>query len=155
MRQDDQRYMEIGSKSTDARLPDFPTRSSTPTRSLSQYRIASQSRTSSLKRESTHSSRSPSPSRTVATIPDELSSVTPEVRRGMNKTMRDFAANVFQYCTECIITGKGNYYNTQGPGLEAAHVVPQSQWNVFPIDGGLPDPTDLAQLKLAWLGTWE
>lgn len=148
-RRSDQRYIDIGSKSTDARFADFPTRSS------SQSRAVSQSRTSSLKRDSSHSSRSTSPAKTVTTIPDELSLIPRDERTEMNKIMNQYAANVLLSCPSCVITGEGSYLGFQGPGLEAAHIVPQSQWNVYPINGCVPDPSDFEQLKLAWRGTWE
>ncbi|KUI74580.1 hypothetical protein VM1G_10064 [Cytospora mali] len=142
-RRKDQRYIDIGSRSSDPNVADFPTRTS------------SRTRTSSLKRDSTHSSRSPSPSRTVASIPDELCFIPPDERREMTRIINQYATNVFQSCPRCVITGEGNYYGIQGPGLEAAHIVPQSQWNKYPIDEGIPESGNIELLKIAWRSTWD
>ncbi|KUI66774.1 hypothetical protein VM1G_02328 [Cytospora mali] len=133
----DPRYLDISVRSTDERLGNFPTRPS------------------SLKRESS-SSRTPSlsPSRPDFTGADDPSIIFPN---DASRLMRLWPSNVFQHCTQgCVITGKGRAGGVQGPGLEAAHIVPQSQWNTFPIDNSnsIADPGLSDQLLQAWRSTW-
>lgn len=139
----DPRYLEIGSKSTDERHAGFPTRASSQARTPSLKRSASSSQTTSL-----------SPSRTDTTVADDIPSViaSPDARR----IIKAFPSSVFELCNEgCVISGKGILRRLAGPGLEAAHIVPQSQWNTFPIDGqSMADPGVVDQLQLAWRNTW-
>ncbi|KUI68557.1 hypothetical protein VM1G_03636 [Cytospora mali] len=146
----DPRYYSIGAKSIDNRLAGFPTRSSSQTRGFLQ------TRTSSLKRGSTNSSPtgSPSPSRT-----DTTGAESPSIIAGIDarRAMNTFPSNIFQGCLQgCVITGKGLVFGTQGPSLEAAYIVPQSQWNTFPINSNntMADPNNIDELQLAWKSTW-
>lgn len=71
--------------------------------------------------------------------------------------MNAFARNVLQICDQgCVITGKSIYGGAAGPGLEAAHIVPQTQWNTYPINNNneMADPDLVDQLELAWKCTW-
>ncbi|KUI68270.1 hypothetical protein VM1G_04227 [Cytospora mali] len=56
----------------------------------------------------------------------------------------------------CAVTREGDVDGTPCPGFEAAHIVPQSQWMVFPMDDNqnIADPTDQSSLNRAWLDTW-
>ncbi|KUI63341.1 hypothetical protein VM1G_11243 [Cytospora mali] len=143
------------------RLPDLPKRRVDPRYleigkvSLDERHLNYQTRNSSSKRRSTSSSRtiSLSPTRTDTTDTEIPFSVPPGEGRS---AIRNFRPSVFRNCTGCIFTGDGYFEGLPWPGLEAAHIVPQSQWHTYPInekkDMANPDAGD--QLGLAWRGTW-
>lgn len=56
----------------------------------------------------------------------------------------------------CAITREGNLKGSPSPGIEAAHIVPQSHWHVFPMSDGqdIADPGNDTDLVYAWKGTW-
>lgn len=133
----DPRYVKIGGKTQDNRLLSFPTRSSSRNRGSSLKRSISSSRTTSL-----------SPTRPPDIIDPAATS----------QALDHFTRSVIELSSQrgCVITGKGDLRGHAGPGLEAAHIVPQSQWNTFPINekNGIANPEVDSELEIAWKGTW-
>lgn len=142
----DPRYQEIGKQSQDDRLSMAPLRRITP-----------------LKRRSTSSSTasraaSPSPAKSYnldEPIPRVV--IHPDVARPY---IANFRSNVLANSSTCIITGMGkSWFNSGivGPGIEAAHIVPQVHWNTYPVDdnGCIADIDKVNELQTAWLSTWE
>ncbi|KAK1827726.1 hypothetical protein QBC39DRAFT_419140 [Podospora conica] len=59
----------------------------------------------------------------------------------------------------CAITGLGKSWCASpaiGPAIQAAHIVPQLHYHLYPIGIGpsIPDPNDANQLRAAWFRTW-
>lgn len=59
----------------------------------------------------------------------------------------------------CAVTGLGRSWCASpaiGPAIQAAHIVPQLHYHLYPrgIGPGIPDPNDSTQLRGAWLSTW-
>lgn len=75
-----------------------------------------------------------------------------------NAAMRDFRKTVLARSASCVISGEGEPWFPGGPspGIEAAHIVPQSHWNKYPLYGNhtLADANISAQLAAAWIATW-
>lgn len=145
-RRADPRYQEIGKQSQDDRLAMVPLR-----------------RFATLKRRSTSTSTtrtaSPSPAKTDDTdepiIPKVI--ISPEEARPF---INEFRSNVLANSGTCVISSKGKSWflgGIVGPGIEAAHIVPQVQWNTYPIydDGRIADTDKVDELQTAWLSTWE
>ncbi|KUI70462.1 hypothetical protein VM1G_06006 [Cytospora mali] len=142
LRRADPRYLEIGKSSLDQRHIGFQTRSS------------------SLKRRSASSSQvtSLSPSRTDMTDMTDVEIPSNIPRQEGNLLIRNFRNSVFQNSDQgCVISRKGNLGGTAGPGLEAAHIIPQCQWNTYPINSNkdMADPESVYQLGSAWRSTWD
>ncbi|KUI57635.1 hypothetical protein VP1G_10941 [Cytospora mali] len=68
--------------------------------------------------------------------------------------MRSFRDDVWRLC--CVITREGNLGGKPSPGIDATHIVPQSQWHTFPMsdDQDTADPNSIDKLNCAWMGTW-
>ncbi|KAK3360590.1 hypothetical protein B0T25DRAFT_441485, partial [Lasiosphaeria hispida] len=61
--------------------------------------------------------------------------------------------------TSCAISGLGKSWFSSlaiGPAIQAAHIVPQVHYHLYPPGPGrvIPDPEDVSQLRTAWLSTW-
>lgn len=56
----------------------------------------------------------------------------------------------------CAVTREGDLSGLICPGFEAAHIIPQSQWIVYPINDNqdVADPADDDSLIYAWKTTW-
>ncbi|KUI70963.1 hypothetical protein VM1G_06570 [Cytospora mali] len=104
-------------------------------------------------------SQTSSPSPTKTDIPDEVYLPRTEVisQDEARPYIDSFRSDVLAVSDTCVITGKGKTWFSRlvGPGIEAAHIVPQIQWNTFPLDsdnnvaGSNPQ-----KLRRAWLATW-
>ncbi|KAF3767131.1 hypothetical protein M406DRAFT_69295 [Cryphonectria parasitica EP155] len=115
------------------------------------------------KPSSTSRSRHPSTSSTPSEIENEeipVSIITPETARGF---MGAFRSNLLGTNPVCAISGKGKSWvdGLPGTGIEAAHIVPQIHWAVYPLDAvnsaGLeerPSVEDRPRLEMAWRRTW-
>lgn len=73
--------------------------------------------------------------------------------------MESFRTNILANSETCVITGKGKAWfpgGTVGTGIEAAHIVPQTQWNTYPIHGdtSIASNDEPDELSDAWLCTW-
>ncbi|KUI71082.1 hypothetical protein VM1G_06791 [Cytospora mali] len=124
-------YQVVRRGSLDERYLNFPTRAS------------------SLKRGS--ASRSPTPSPTRSDI---------DPHSGSTSAMRNFRDIVWSKTKNislgCAITGEGLVNGNPMPALEAAYIVPQSQWYTYPMDdeGTLADPAVEAELQQAYNNIW-
>ncbi|KAG6368889.1 hypothetical protein INS49_003107 [Diaporthe citri] len=138
-RRTDPRYMPIG------RSSDNPFIKTVPIRGKKRPRTAS-------------SSPSRSPSKGVDDIceNDEFpETIIP--REEATVIMSEFRQNVVGAGPlRCAITGKGSAWwaNGLGPAVQAAHIVPQIHWNVYPYEQGAPPQDDTAALRDAWTQTW-
>lgn len=56
----------------------------------------------------------------------------------------------------CAVTRRGNLSGPPSPGIEAANIMPQSHWDVFPMSNkqDIADPDNETDLMYAWKGTW-
>ncbi|KUI63904.1 hypothetical protein VM1G_10596 [Cytospora mali] len=118
------------------------------------------------KRRSTSSptvSRNSSPSNTQTDTPDDLQICLPRTELiSLDKArpiIDSFRNNVLSNTTTCVVSGKGKSWcgsRLTGPGIEAAHIVPQVHWNTYPvdIDGRIVANTP-NKLRSAWLSTWD
>lgn len=71
--------------------------------------------------------------------------------------MKSFREDVWkQSGYGCAVTRRGNLGGSPTPGIEAAHIVPQSHWMVFPMNDqqDVADPEDDINLGFAWKGVW-
>lgn len=85
-----------------------------------------------------------------------LAVIQPEVARPL---IDKFRLNVLSGADRngCAISGKGKSWldGLPGVGIEAAHVVPQRQWAVYPVnEGGIARVEVEGQLEAAWRRTW-
>lgn len=74
--------------------------------------------------------------------------------------MKEFRQNVIgRSNSRCTITGKGGAWwvgTGIGPAVEAAHIVPQIHWNVYPDAAQGVAPLDnISALRDAWTQTWD
>lgn len=111
----------------------------------------------SLKRGSTSRSPSPSPTRTDFTEDEIPPVLIPTVvnLRDARSLIHGFRANVWARSgLGCAITREGSLNGKATDSVEAAHIVPQSQWYTFPMDdeGRLADND--AELERAWRRVW-
>ena len=76
--------------------------------------------------------------------------------------IRSFRSSVISPTSVCAISGTGRSWidALPGTGLEAAHIVPQAHWSVYPISGApwLANKElsieDRPELEVAWRRTW-
>lgn len=109
-------------------------------------------------KRSVSGSRNPSTSSTQSEIDNEeipVSVISPETARTKINTFR---SNVLSNGhTACAISGKGRSWleGLAGTGVEAAHIIPQIHWAVYPLgDLVLTNVDEKAQLEIAWRRTW-
>ncbi|KAL2282144.1 hypothetical protein FJTKL_11185 [Diaporthe vaccinii] len=74
--------------------------------------------------------------------------------------MSDFRQNVIGIGnSRCAVSGKGGAWwagNGIGPAVQAAHIVPQIHWNVYPdTEQGIAPLADTSALREAWIQTWD
>lgn len=108
-------------------------------------------------KRSASGSRKPSPSSTQSEVENEeipMAVISPETARANITTFR---SNVLTSGnTTCAISGKGRSRldGLIGTGIEAAHIIPQIHWAVYPL-GNLDLTTieEKAQLEIAWRRT--
>ncbi|KAH8743991.1 hypothetical protein F5883DRAFT_591102, partial [Diaporthe sp. PMI_573] len=72
----------------------------------------------------------------------------------------DFRQNVIGIGnSRCAVSGKGGAWwagNGIGPAVQAAHIVPQIHWNVYPdTEQGIAPLADISALREAWIQTWD
>lgn len=109
-------------------------------------------------------SRNPSMSGlSVSSLPSEIENeeipvavVKTETARAL---MAPFRANILDANSICAISGEGKSWlsGLTGTGLEAAHIVPQLHWSVYPIasvPGNSSDSEHMDRLEEAWRQTW-
>lgn len=64
----------------------------------------------------------------------------------------DFRINFLANAATCVVSRKGKSWSggVTGPGIEAAHIVPQIHWNTCPVDQDARTVgTDFEQLRIA------
>ncbi|KUI64361.1 hypothetical protein VM1G_11151 [Cytospora mali] len=148
----DPRYLEIGKQCLDERLSLVPLRRIMAVKRRTTSASPLSRSPSPAKANLSHS---PSPTRSDEPIPRTVISVD-EARPYIN----DFRSNVLANQRCCAISGKGKSWVTDGgvgPGIKAAHIIPQLHWNTFPVDDdrAIASLSDISLLKRAWISTWE
>lgn len=104
-------------------------------------------------------SRPPSASASTPSEADNeeipVSVVSPDTARAK---ISAFRSNVLSSGnTVCAISGKGKSWigGLVGTGIEAAHIIPQNHWAVYPLDDlNVISIEEKAQLEIAWRRTW-
>lgn len=148
-RRRDPRYLPIRKKCTDERLQTAPLRNSKKRKASSDSGPTHSSARSSSQVTSDIGTESRDEEVPAQIIPVE------KARPLVDK----FRANVLTGGAHCAVTGKGDSWlgtGNIGPGIEAAHIVPQCHWNTYPIDEGqrVADRDAKQQLEQAWRLTW-
>lgn len=150
-RRSDPRYLAIGEELTHGGVcVTAPLRST-----RSRKRPCGCSITLSHSRDSSRAATPSDPESEVsADVP--LAVIQPEVARPL---IDKFRLNVLSGADRsgCAISGKGKAWlnGLPGVGVEAAHVVPQRQWAVYPVnEGGIARVEVEVQLEAAWRRTW-
>ncbi|KAH8761670.1 hypothetical protein F5883DRAFT_500103 [Diaporthe sp. PMI_573] len=143
----DPRYLEIGRKFADPRVPTVPLRrmAGTKRRSSSSVSVSMSNTTSA------------SPARTTGTE-DELPPTIISFEEARPR-MDAFRSNVLTNGYTCAFSGMGKSWlpgGVAGPGIEAAHVVPQLHWHTYPCDDTMrvADINKPSEMKQVWLRTW-
>lgn len=139
----DPRYLPIGKASDD------PFIKTVPIRGKKRQRTASSS-----------PSRSVSPTKGGEEIGDDdgfPETIIP--KEEATQIISEFRQNVISAGnSRCAVTGKGSAWwagDCIGPGVQAAHIVPQVHWNVYPDkDQGVAALDDFGVLRDAWTQTW-
>lgn len=109
-------------------------------------------------KRSVSGSRNPSTSSTQSEVENEaipISVISPETARTKINTFRSNVLSNGQ--TACAISGKGRSWleGLAGTDVEAAHIIPQIHWAVYPLgDLVLTSVDQKAQLEIAWRRTW-
>jgi hypothetical protein len=143
----DPRYLEIGRKFADPRVPTVPLR-----------RMAGMKRRSSSSVSiSMSNNTSASPAGTTGTE-DELPPTIISFEEARPR-IDAFRSNVLTNGYTCAFSGIGKSWlfgGVAGPGIEAAHVVPQLHWHTYPCDDTMrvADINKPSEMKQAWLRTW-
>lgn len=147
MRRIDPRYMEIGKSSRDPRLSVAPLRKIQAAKRRSES-ISTASRTGSPSPEKSLNAEEPVPNAII---------VQPERARAAIDTFR---LNVIVHSSVCAISRKGKFWapntKTVGPGVAAAHIVPQIHWHTYPLSHSnyIANKDNSRELQDAWLATW-
>lgn len=85
-----------------------------------------------------------------------VSVISPDVARAKISTFRSNVLSSGK--TICAISGKGRSWigGLVGTGIEAAHIIPQIHWAVYPLAGDLDldHITEQAKREIAWRRTW-
>ncbi|KAH8748273.1 hypothetical protein F5883DRAFT_240516, partial [Diaporthe sp. PMI_573] len=142
-RRNDPRYLPIG------KAYDDPFIKTVPIRGKKRLRTASSS-----------PSRSASPTKGSEEIGDDdgfPETIIPKEEAA--QTISEFRQNVISAGnSRCAVTGKGSAWwagDCIGPGVQAAHIVPQVHWNVYPDKNqGVAALDDIGVLRDAWMQTW-
>ncbi|KAK1749900.1 hypothetical protein QBC47DRAFT_129278 [Echria macrotheca] len=150
-RRSDPRYLPPNRTSTDQRIAVYPTRRrakavSPSKRSASGSPVASRSRSPTKEDEDD--------------LFDNL--MFPECAISVDEARQEIA-KFRQRCMTggdcCAISGLGRSWCKNppiGPAIQAAHIVPQIHFHLFPKDRDqtIPDADDNSELRLAWYSTW-
>lgn len=152
-RRDDPRYLAIGKPLKNGceydTAPLWSTRGRKRVRasSASASISLSQSRASSTSSYTSDQESTENPAVPLAVIPTKTA----------RNIMDEFRISVLSGRNGCAISGKGKswVYGVPGTGIEAAHIVPQIQWAVYPLRAqGIAQVEDHSQLEEAWRRTW-
>ncbi|KAG6354878.1 hypothetical protein INS49_003959 [Diaporthe citri] len=143
----DPRYLDIGKKFTDPRIPTVPLRKIAGTK-----RRNSSSATASIS-----NTTSASPGRATTADDEVPASIISfeEARPRINA----FRSNVLANGYICAFSGMGKSWlpgGVAGPGVEAAHVVPHLHWHTYPFDDEMrvADINNPIEMKQVWQRTW-
>jgi hypothetical protein len=139
----DPRYLPIGKASDDPFIKTVPIRGKKRARTTSSS-----------------PSRSASPTKGSEEIGDDdgfPETIIPKEEAA--QIITEFRQNVISAGnSRCAVTGKGRAWwagDCIGPGVQAAHIVPQVHWNVYPDkDQGVASLEDISVLRDAWTQTW-
>lgn len=147
----DPRYLAIGKQLTSG--DNYVTAPLRNTKGRKRARGSSASASLSQSRDSSASStRSDLEITENAEVP--ICIVSTDVARPI---VNKFRPNVLGGTNGCAISGKGRSWldGLPGTGIEAAHIVPQLHWAVYPLGaGGIARAGDHRQLEMAWRRTW-
>lgn len=155
MRRYDARYAPINKPSnTSCKLIMAPVRSA---KSLKRRSSSSPSLSRNPSAASSQSADDPDPSVEDGEIP--VSVIPAATGRSI---IRSFRPSVISATSICAISGTGRSWTEAlpGTGLEAAHIVPQAHWSVYPISGAPRlanrelSIEDRPELEMAWRRTW-
>lgn len=155
MRRYDARYAPINKPSnTSCKLITAPVRGA---KSLKRRSSSSPSLSRNPSAASSQSADDADPSVDDAEIP--VSVIPAATGRSI---IRSFRPSVISATSVCAISGTGKSWidALPGTGLEAAHIVPQVHWSVYPttdaprLANREPSNEDRPQLEMAWRRTW-